>query len=289
MRDRITLHSEIEAILSETDQEWLTTQEIADLVNARGRYHKGDGSAVTAFQIHGRTRNYPHLFDREGSRVRLQRGDHGSRPASRSTTSPLSPRPPVANPPRSALVSDAIAALAAPSVSVKEAGVAAPQRPGLYSIGATADGLAGLRFDTQTTVLYVGKAERSLESRDLRQHFSDGQTGRSTLRRSVGALLAEDLSLVAMPRNPTSPGAYDRYAFEPSSDRMLTEWMSKHLRLAFWAAPPGCILRPIEIAAIQHFAPPLNLTDVVTAHTGTIKAKRKLLADDARRWVLRKR
>lgn len=225
----------------------------------------------------------------EGSRVRLRHGDRVSRPASRSTTPPSLPRPPVANPPRSALVANAIAALAAPSVSVKEAGIAAPHQPGLYSIGATTDGLAGLGFDTQTKILYIGKAERSLESRDLRQHFSDGQTGRSTLRRSVGALLAEELSHVAMPRNPTSPGAYDRYAFEPSSDRMVTEWMSKNLRLAFWAAPPGCILRPIEIAAIQHFAPPLNLTDVVTAHTGTIKAKRKLLADDARRWALRKR
>jgi hypothetical protein len=289
MSDRITLHAEIEAIFSETDQDWLTTQEIADLVNARGRYHKGDGSPVSAFQIHGRTRNYPQLFDRDGSRVRLRRGDRGSRPASRSTTPPASPRAPAANPPSTSLVADALAALADPSVSVKEGGVAAPHQPGLYSIGATADGLADLGLDTQSKVLYIGKAERSLESRDLRQHFSDGQTGGSTLRRSVGALLAKELGLIAMPRNPTSPGAYDRYAFEPSSDRVLTEWMSQHLRLAFWAAPPGCILRPIEIAAIQHFAPPLNLTDVVTAHTGTIKAKRKLLADDARRWELRKR
>lgn len=55
MNDRITLHAEIEAILSETDRAWLTTQEIADLVNARGRYEKREGSPLTAFQIHGRT------------------------------------------------------------------------------------------------------------------------------------------------------------------------------------------------------------------------------------------
>jgi hypothetical protein len=50
----------------------MLTQEIADFVNERGRYRKRDGSAVTAFQIHGRTRNYGHLFERQGSQVRLR-------------------------------------------------------------------------------------------------------------------------------------------------------------------------------------------------------------------------
>ncbi len=67
---RRTLHEEIADILSEHDRA-LSTQEIADAVNLRGRYTKTDGSEVTRFQIHGRTRKYPHLFSRDGDKVRL--------------------------------------------------------------------------------------------------------------------------------------------------------------------------------------------------------------------------
>lgn len=68
---RPTLHNELVRLLQE--QGWMTTTELADQVNAAGRYEKKDGSAVTAFQVHGRTRNYSDLFERDGSRVRLRR------------------------------------------------------------------------------------------------------------------------------------------------------------------------------------------------------------------------
>ena len=68
---QVTLHEEIAAILDERGG-WMATQELADAVNARGRYSKRDGSPVDAFQIHGRTKNYPHLFERDGIRVRLR-------------------------------------------------------------------------------------------------------------------------------------------------------------------------------------------------------------------------
>lgn len=71
-KSSVKLHEEIVDILQEHKEEWLTTKKISELVNKRGRYRKKDGSAVTAFQIHGRTKNYPHLFDRDGSRVRLK-------------------------------------------------------------------------------------------------------------------------------------------------------------------------------------------------------------------------
>ena len=68
---RVTLHEEVEAILRENG-DWMTTDEIASAVYRRSRYAKKDGSAVTAFQIHGRTKNYAQLFVREGSRVGLR-------------------------------------------------------------------------------------------------------------------------------------------------------------------------------------------------------------------------
>lgn len=67
----VTLHEEIAAILRSRGNPWMTTGELAELVNSRGRYSKRDGSPVTAFQVHGRTRKYADLFDRDGSLVRL--------------------------------------------------------------------------------------------------------------------------------------------------------------------------------------------------------------------------
>lgn len=72
----VKLHDEIADILRERGNGWMTTQQIADAVARRGRYIKRDGSSdVSAFQIHGRTKesgSYSHLFERQGSRVRLR-------------------------------------------------------------------------------------------------------------------------------------------------------------------------------------------------------------------------
>lgn len=281
MPGRITLHEEIVAILSESADEWMTTAEIAALVTSRGRYHKGDRSPMTAFQIHGRTRNYSKLFERDGSRVRLRRGA-GDNP---TPARPLRIQEPRRIPANGDLVGQALAALSQPGESAIAAAASAPRRPGLYAITATATPRKELGFDPDVGILYVGKAEHSLEGRDLRQHFADGQTGRSTLRRSLAALLVEELELIPMPRNPRKPADFDRYGLEPDSDARLTEWMRSELRLSFWAAPLSTLLRPVEIAAIQHFAPPLNLTDVVTQFTADIKTRRKFMADRARAWV----
>jgi hypothetical protein len=71
-RVRVILHHEIARILRERGNRWMTTEELARAVNDAANYQKKDGTPVTAFQIHGRTRNYPQVFDRDGSRVRLR-------------------------------------------------------------------------------------------------------------------------------------------------------------------------------------------------------------------------
>ena len=71
--DAWTLHAEVARLLHEHGNRWTTTVELARLVNDAGRFRKRDGSPVTDFQVHGRTKNYPHLFEREGTRVRLAR------------------------------------------------------------------------------------------------------------------------------------------------------------------------------------------------------------------------
>ena len=70
--DRVTLHEEVADILRARSNSWMSTAQIAAAVNARGRYHKKDGTAVTPFQVHGRTKNYESLFERNSSLVRLR-------------------------------------------------------------------------------------------------------------------------------------------------------------------------------------------------------------------------
>jgi len=73
-KERVTLHAEIIAILIENGDGWMTTKEIAKAVKQRGIYKKRDGTSdVTPFQVHGRTKNYPNLFERDRSRVRRRR------------------------------------------------------------------------------------------------------------------------------------------------------------------------------------------------------------------------
>lgn len=67
---RVTLHREIQRILRAHGGP-MSTSDIAAEVNAAGRYRKRDGTPITRFQVHGRTRNYRHLFQRDGDLVLL--------------------------------------------------------------------------------------------------------------------------------------------------------------------------------------------------------------------------
>jgi hypothetical protein len=67
-----TLHDEILEILHAHGNRWMTTKAIAELVNKRDRYKKRDGSDMKQNQIHARTKNYDHLFKRDGQKVKTR-------------------------------------------------------------------------------------------------------------------------------------------------------------------------------------------------------------------------
>lgn len=162
-----------------------------------------------------------------------------------------------------------------------------PLRPGLYAIyGDEVWEELGLGDPPDDRPLYVGKAEDSLATRDIKTHFGNGRTGQSTVRRSFAALLAAKLDLHGMPRNPDNPGHFSNYGLSLRDDRRLSDWMKQHLRLAVWPKPRDCDapLIDIERHVLQRLQPPLNLKDVVTPWTPMIKVARKVLADEARAW-----
>lgn len=161
-----------------------------------------------------------------------------------------------------------------------------PNRPGLYAIFASAQTWEelSLGIPPDARPLYVGKAEDSLVTRDLKTHFGDGRTGQSTVRRSFAALLHEMLNLRGRPRNPANPGNFANYGMSPAHDAQLTRWMRDSLELSVWPKPIGCrySLGEIESAVLTELLPPLNLQGIATPWTARLKAARAVMAEEAR-------
>lgn len=164
--------------------------------------------------------------------------------------------------------------------------VDAPDSPGLYAIWGNAAVWKelGLGEPPDGRPLYVGKAEKSLLKRDVRQHFGTGKTGSSTVRRSVAALLKARDGYTGMPRNPKKPGHFPNYAIPEGQCETLTAWMLANLRLGTWAPNEPVNLRAWETKVLAHWQPPLNLSKVKTPWTQKLKALRKNMAEEARAW-----
>lgn len=187
-----------------------------------------------------------------------------------------------------AFVRDAREALSQ-SHSLDEVERFVPSRPGIYAINGSVSTWSnlGLGNPPDDRPLYVGKAEDSLVSRDLKTHFGDGRTGSSTVRRSFAALLHDALGLRGIPRNPSKPGYYSNYGLSAAHDAALTRWMRERLELAVWPKSANCCfaLKEIEARLLAELLPPLNLQDVTTPWTNELKAARKAMAAEAEAWT----
>jgi hypothetical protein len=165
---------------------------------------------------------------------------------------------------------------------------AVPRQPGLYAIYGDAKTWKDLDLGNppDERPLYVGKAEDSLITRDIKTHFGDRRTGQSTVRRSFAALLHDKLGLLGMPRNTASPAYFSNYGLSATHDAALTRWMREQLRLATWGKPSDCefSLGEIERALLAALEPPLNLQGVSTAWTSQLKAARAVMTEEARSW-----
>lgn len=139
---------------------------------------------------------------------------------------------------------------------------AAPAGAGVYGVVVDDDGARQLGVDTRGTegLVYVGVAERSLRDRGVRAHFQSGRTPDSTLRRSLAALLVDELGLAAVPRSPGVASA--RLVLTSDSEDELTAWMQQHLRLRAWEAPAGASAVEVEREIVRELTPALNLYGV---------------------------
>lgn len=118
-------------------------------------------------------------------------------------------------------------------------------------------------FGRTGQLIYVGIAKKSLRSRDIETHFKTGQTGFSSFRRSLGAILKTRLKLSAQKRdlNPKKLRA-DKYKFDEQGEAELTTWMFENLKMGYWSSPnrlTNTQLREKEEKVIIKLKPTLDL------------------------------
>jgi hypothetical protein len=167
-----------------------------------------------------------------------------------------------------------------------------PSKPGLYAVYGSPRVWRTLTLGDPPDArpLYVGKAERSLSSRDVGTHFGfdagtgNSITGSSTLRRSLSALLRESLGLIGQYRNPSRPERAANFGLSPDQDALLSSWMRENLLATFWEMPSVAIpLRDVETVVLARLQPPLNIQHVQHEWKTLVKRSRAVMAADCRR------
>ena len=155
-----------------------------------------------------------------------------------------------------------------------------PTEPGVYLVYSDSP-IGVLRHQPGDRPVYVGKADDGLRRRLQKEHHGD--TGRSTLRRSLAALLKDELRLHCIPR-PTQgdykPINFTNYSLEPESDSALTDWMERNL---WFELRPTRHPKHAEDQLVSEACPALNLAGWQNPFADTLRAARKRCADEARR------
>jgi hypothetical protein len=108
-------------------------------------------------------------------------------------------------------------------------------------------------------VAYVGVGDPSLQRR-YKEEWRPKNSGRSSPRRTLGALLAENLDLSPRPRVDRDRVRGARYyVFGDEGELRLTAWVEKHASFAC-ETTAGAPAGTVETQVILRLQPPLNLT-----------------------------
>jgi len=102
-------------------------------------------------------------------------------------------------------------------------------------------------------VIYTGISE-NLHNRDYKTHFTGNNAGKSTFRKSLGALM----KLHFVPRSENNPND-GKTKFDDADEERLSQWMKENLILYFYSTN---LTVHYEEQLINYFDPPLNLSKV---------------------------
>ncbi len=132
-----------------------------------------------------------------------------------------------------------------------------PQTGGVYAIYSTRPTIGSFQAGNKNGLIYIGKST-DLSRRPLKDYFETGRTGFSTLRRSIEAILKQELGLIAFPRGPGQAESNIRnYKFRPQGEERLTNWMMENLEVAVY--PVLDCYAQMEEKLIGELTPTLNL------------------------------
>ncbi|MGJ1526551.1 GIY-YIG nuclease family protein [Sphingobacterium spiritivorum] len=162
-----------------------------------------------------------------------------------------------------------------------------PTEMGIYAFYLEETTEMGI-FGNKGQLIYVGIAKKSLNSRIFKTHLKTGQTGFSSLRRSLGAVLKTKLHLLAQKRdlNPKKLRA-DKYKFDEKGETELTAWIFENLKMGYWSPTnPLTVtrLREEEEKVIIRLKPTLDL-DERTKYLNPLAVKLDGLRDICRQEV----
>jgi len=159
--------------------------------------------------------------------------------------------------------------------------VSVPEKPGVYAIFLRQGAEFPIEMTTSDRIIYVGSSI-NFAVREYTNHFSSTSTGFSTLRRSIGALLKDKLSLTAIPRGSGSAESnYTNYRFECAGENRLTKWMETNLEVGVCPVDGDFVL--VEQMLVTALEPVLCLKGWENPHAKYIKSSRKTCADEARK------
>jgi len=252
----MTLHEAIIKVLLSKNRA-MSTQEIADELNKNKWYQKKDKSLITAYQIHGRTKNYPHLFDFNGSMVSLK--DHTSKSdperIQQKTGKPLQK-----STGRENFSNDLTEKILMNEKNFKSADsidIYVPNIPGLYCIRIKEPKKLPIPFSTELenrnhNIVYIGVATQSLKKRMLNQELR--ANGHGTFFRSLGAILGY---------RPPQGSLIDKknkrnYKFNASDERKIIDWINENL-IINWVRYDNDF-DTIETNLILKYKPILNIS-----------------------------
>jgi hypothetical protein len=139
---------------------------------------------------------------------------------------------------------------------------------GVYALWLDEQGFSqlGITPSGQDLIAYVGVAGGAggLGAR-FRQEWRPANSGRSSPRRTIGALLRKRLKLTPRPRPGTAARSSEYFTFGEDGEGALTAWIEAHATFGYLVLRPedlGTVLRAqdVETVLIQQLRPPLNIS-----------------------------
>lgn len=157
------------------------------------------------------------------------------------------------------------------------------QKSGFYFLCYTGSELGSNLFgEAESPIIYIGRV-----GEDSIRHWRNN-TGISTVRRSLAALLSPSLALIAVPRSndPSDDDRYTNYSLNEESEAELTKWIKENIQIATWELPEEQIPAYYK-ALMQYNTPKFNFQDNPNNTFGQqIKSYRKKLTEMAMTYDL---